>query len=393
MSTEQTPTTVANAARPALPFGSASAERVLRDLLQHADIEVGGSRPHDMQVHEPRFYRRVLAAGSLGLGESYVKGWWDVEALDVALYRILQSQLSERAKHSPRVIFAGLGAKLFSLQTRGRSSRNVVGHYELGLDLFERMLDERMIYSCGYWREANDLDAAQEAKLDLICRKLGVGEGTTVLDLGCGWGGFARYAAETYGARVTGVTLSSEQAAVAKARCAGLPVEIRVEDYRDVRGRFDAVVSIGMIEHVGARSYRTYMESTDRVMAPQGVSLVHTISGNRSTQHVDPWIRRSIFPGANLPSLTQISRAVEGLFVIEDVHNFGPDYDRTLMAWHQRFEASWPELRTRYPERFRRMWRFYLLACAAAFRARSTQLYQVLLTRPGTRQPGGTREH
>jgi cyclopropane-fatty-acyl-phospholipid synthase len=176
---------------------------------------------------------------------------------------------------------------------------------------------------------------------------------------------------------------------VAAATYRRLPVEIRVQDYRAVNGRYDAVVSVGMFEHVGPRNYRTYMEVVRRCLAADGISLLHTITGNAPTSAIDPWVRRYVFPGAILPTLGQIASAAEGLFVLEDVHAFGPDYDRTVLAWHRRFERAWPALRSRYDERFRRLWRYYLLASAGVFRARGAQVVQVVMTHPGRVRPDG----
>ncbi len=360
------------------------AEATVRTLFRQAGITVDGSEPHDLRVNDPRFFPRILAEGSLGLGESYVEGWWDADAVDAFICRVLTGGLARRARGSPRVVALALQAKLLNLQRKGRASLDVRSHYEQGLDLFRTMLDARMIYSCGYWRDAHDLDAAQEAKLLLTCRKLGLRPGMRLLDIGCGWGGLVRFAAERFGVRATGITLSPEQAEVAREACEGLPVEIRVQDFREVEGRFDAVVSVGMFEHVGPRNHPAYMAAVDRCLAPGGLSLLHTIGGNQETGHIDPWIHRYVFPGGHLPTLAQVARAAEGRFVIEDVHNFGPDYDRTLMAWHERLEAGWGTLADRYDETFRRAWRYYLLCCAGAFRARFTQLFQVVLSRPGT---------
>ena len=366
-------------------------ERTLRDLLEQAGIIVDGPAPHDIQVRDARFYGRVLRDGSLGLGESFVEGWWDADAVDETVRRILEGGLQERATRSPRVFAFALVARLLNLQARRRAGWLVRKHYERGLDLFSAMLDSRMVYSCGYWKDARTLDEAQEAKFDLICRKVGVRAGSTLLDVGCGWGSLARYAAERYGASVTGITVSPEQAEVARETCRGLPVEIEVRDYREARGRFDAVVSVGMFEHVGPKNYRSYMKVVERCLAPGGVSLLHTIASNHRTAHIDPWLHRYIFPGANLPTLGEIAEAAEGLFVVVDVHNFGPDYDRTLMEWHRNFEQAWPHLRARYDERFRRLWRYYLLCSAGSFRAGSSQLFQVILTRPGAPRPAGAR--
>lgn len=366
-------------------------ERTLRELLEQAGVVVDGPAPHDIQVRDSGFYRRVLRDGSLGLGETFVEGWWDARAPDETIRRILEGGLQERAIRSPRVVALALVSRLLNFQTRGRAGRLVRRHYERDLDLLSAMLDSRMVYSSGYWRKAETLDEAQEAKLELVCRKVGVREDSTLLDIGCGWGSLARYAAERHGARVKGITVSPEQAAVAREACRGLSVEIEVQDYRDVRGRFDAVVSVGMFEHVGPKNYRTYMEVVERCLEPDGVSLLHTITGNRRTGHIDPWLHRYIFPGANLPTLGEIAEAAEGSFVVEDVHNFGPDYDRTLMEWHRNFEQAWPRLQDRFDEHFRRLWRYYLLCSAGSFRARRSQLLQVVLTRPGARWPPDAR--
>jgi cyclopropane-fatty-acyl-phospholipid synthase len=213
--------------------------------------------------------------------------------------------------------------------------------------------------------------------------------GMRVLDIGCGWGSFLKYAAERYGVEGVGVTVSKEQAALARAECEGLPVEILLKDYRDVEGPFDRVVSIGMFEHVGRRNYRTYCEVVRRVMKKDGLSMLHTIGRNHSGSwgRCDAWINKYIFPNGELPSIKQIADAAEGLFVLEDLHGFGPMYDKTLMAWHANFENHWTELSERYDERFRRMWRYYLLVCAASFRARRIQLWQVVLSPHGV--PGG----
>lgn len=368
-------------------IGARSTEETVRSLLERAGIVVGGDAPHDIQVHDPEFYTRVLRDASLGLGESYVDGQWDAAAVDETVCRLLEARLTRSVSPGPAAIALALKAKVTNPQTYARAFRNARTHYDVGNELYEAMLGEHMMYSCGYWRDARTLDAAQEAKLDLVCRKIDLRPGMEVLDLGCGWGGFARFAAERYGARVTGLTVSEPQATLARERCRGLPVEIFVEDYRNARGAYDAVISIGMVEHVGPRNYRAYMEVTDRCLRPDGIALIQVIGGNRSTDHIDPWLEKHVFPGAVLPSVAQLSRAMEGLFALEDVHNFGPDYDLTLMAWLENFRAAWPELRPRYGDRFYRLWSFYLRYCAAAFRARYTQLYQLVLTRPPRRQP------
>jgi len=246
-----------------------------------------------------------------------------------------------------------------------------------------------MAYSCGYWRAASTLDEAQDAKHELIAHKIGLAPGMTVLDIGSGWGAFARFAAGRYGARVTGVTLSPAQAAFAREHCRGLPVAIHEQDYREIVGRFDRVVSIGMFEHVGPRNHRRFFEQAARCLKPHGLLLLHTIGSLRSTRTGDPWIDRFIFPNGVLPSAAQIARAAEGVFVVEDWHNFGADYDRTLMAWHANLERAWPHLPRGEDHRFRRLWRYYLLTCAGSFRARVNQLWQLVLSPSGV--TGGYR--
>jgi len=313
-------------------------------------------------------------------------GWWDCDALDECIARLL-SKGADRAVRSIAAVMGSLIGRLVNLQSRARSFRIGEVHYDIGNDLYAAMLGPTMAYSCGYWKDAVTLDAAQDAKLDLMCRKIGLQRGQRVLDIGCGWGSFARFAAERYGVSVVGVTVSNEQASLARERCHGLPIEIRLADYRTLDERFDHVVSVGMFEHVGVKNYRTFMAVVRRCLVDDGLFLLHTIGGNQSVHATDPWIGRYIFPNSMLPSIAQIGRAIEGLFVMEDWHNFSADYERTLLAWWKNFDAAWPRLRERYGERFYRMWRFYLLSCAGTFRARSNQLWQVVCSKHGV--PGG----
>jgi cyclopropane-fatty-acyl-phospholipid synthase len=370
------------------PGASAAAHRTLARLLEPADVVLGGSRPWDIVVHDPRMPARVLAQGSLGAGEAYMDGWWDCERLDDMLARLLRSGLDRRLRTAD-AIRKSLLALLRNPQGLRRAFIVGRSHYDVGDDLFERMLDPRMIYSCAWWEGASDLASAQEAKLELVCRKLGLERGMRVLDIGCGWGGAARFAAERYGVTVTGITVSQNQAATAAARCRDLPIEIRLEDYRRLTGRYDRIWSLGMFEHVGVRNYRRYLRKVRELLAPDGLFLLHTIGSNRSVRRTDPWIEKYIFPNSMLPSMAQVARAAERLWVIEDWHGFGPHYDRTLLAWLHNFDAHWPELAARYGERFRRMWRYWLLGSAAAFRARRNQLWQFVLSPHGV--PGGYR--
>ena len=355
--------------------------RIVNELLERADIAVNGTRPWDIQVKHPDFFKRVLQEGSLGLGESYMDGWWDCDQLDMFFHRVLKHHLDKQLPHHFKDTLRIAAARLTNLQSKKRAW--IVGkeHYDLGNDLFTQMLDPYMQYSCGYWKNANTLEHAQQAKLDMICRKLQLEPGMTLLDIGCGWGGLAEFAARNYGVTVHGVTISAEQQKLAQQRCAGLDVTILLQDYRDLNQQYDRIVSVGMFEHVGPKNYATYFEVVDRNLKPDGLFLLHTIGAIVTDMHVDPWIDKYIFPNGCLPSVRQIADASEAHFIMEDWHNFGADYDTTLMAWHERFQASWPQLAEKYGDRFKRMFSYYLNACAGAFRSRDIQLWQVVFSR------------
>ena len=362
-------------------------ETIIRELLEPAVVEVNGGNPWDINVHNPKFFDRVLSETSLGLGESYMDGWWDCEAIDAFITRVLSAELDKKVRGNWKILLHALRSRLLNLQAPSRAYEVGEKHYDLGNDLYTAMLDKRLNYTCGYWKTANNLDDAQEAKLELVCRKINLKPGMRILDLGCGWGSFAKYAAEKYGAEVVGVTVSREQVALGMKLCKGLPVELRLQDYREVEGKYDAVISIGIMEHVGTKNYRTYMETANRCLKEGGIAFVHTIGRNISRGSSDPWTNKYIFPNGILPSIAQLATAMEGIFVVEDWHNFGPYYDKTLMAWHANFEKAWPRLKTKYSERFYRMWRYYLLSSAGGFRSRHQQLWQIVMTRPGTPQP------
>ena len=370
---------------------TSDAESIIRELFALADIEIGGTRTGDVQVHDPRFYERVLRDASVGFGESYMDDWWETDALDVTIDKICRANLKQKITGSWRMRALTVKAVMLNLQAKSRSGASVEAHYDIGNDLYTRMLDERMVYTCGYWKHATTLREAQEAKLDLVCRKAGLKPGMRVLDLGCGWGGLASWAAEKYGCTVLGVTLSKDQVALGNElwgpKGKNLPVELRLCDYRDVEGTFDRVLSVGMMEHVGPKNHREMLSVIHRRLADDGVAVVHTIANNRSLRHGTPFIEKYIFPNAVAPSLAQIGRAMEGLFVCEDLHNIGPDYDPTLMAWWANFDRTYNEISHRYDRKFYQMWKFYLLAAAGASRSRDGQLYQFVLTKTGRAQP------
>jgi len=358
-------------------------KQTTQEILNIANIKVNGNRPWDIKVNDDRFYRRVLTEGSLGIGESYMDGWWDCEKLDEFFYRVLDSDL-EKNVGKKNILFHILKAKLLNRQSKSKALEVGKIHYDIGNELYKKMLDKRMVYTCGYWSKTKSLDNAQENKLDLVCRKIGLKKGMKVLDIGCGWGSFAKYATEKYGAKVVGITISKEQVKLAKKLCKGLDVKIRLQDYRDVNEKFDAIVSLGMFEHVGLKNYKTYMKKVSECLKNKGLFLLHTIGSDNSNGGTDPWIDKYIFPNGVLPSIKQIINASDKIFIMEDWHSFGVDYDKTLIKWHSNFNKNWSKIKENYNERFRRMWNYYLLSCAGGFRTgKYLQLWQIVFSKNG----------
>ena len=354
--------------------------------LARIGVTLNGTQPQDIQIHDPRVYQRVLIHGTLGLGESYMDGWWDSDALDEFFtLALLDLERGGKALISSDDVIALLRTLLSNLQKISRSFQVGRKHYDTDNRLFKVMLDSYMNYSCGYWKEARDLEQAQQTKMKLSCEKLMLRPGMRVLDIGCGWGGMAKYAAENYGVSVTGITISKAQADYARHFCRDLPVEIKLMDYRKLSGQFDRIYSIGMFEHVGYKNYAAYMRTVRRLLTPDGLFLLHTIGSSHTVKTTDAWIGKYIFPNSMLPSAAQISRACNRVLLIEDWHNFGKYYDNTLMAWLANFEAHWDTLQADYDNRFYRMWKYYLSVCAGAFRARSNQLWQIILAPSGNR--------
>lgn len=356
-------------------------------LLQGTNITINGGNPWDIQVYEPHLYERILTQGSLGLGEAYMEGWWDCARLDELFKYICLARLEDKVIVDPGTLLNRLWALISNRQSQRYAHQHIKWHYDIGNDLYQLMLDKRLSYSCGYWKSAKTLDEAQEHKFDLVCRKLNLHPGQRILDIGCGWGSFMKYAAERYRVSCVGVTLSEQQVELGRGLCRNLPIEIRRQDYRELDEIFDHIVSIGMFEHVGYKNYAQFMKVAQRCLKDDGYLLLHTIGSTRSVISVDAWMGKYIFPESVLPSIKQIAKAAEGQFVIEDLHNFGADYDKTLMAWYDNFIAHWHLLRGKYDHRFFLMWKYYLLSCAGAFRARDNQLWQIIMSKYGT--PGG----
>ncbi len=364
---------------------------LLTELLEGTGVRFNGDAPWDIQVRDAQTYQRILTRGSLGFGEAYMDELWDCPQLDVMLTRLLRADINGKVRSLPRLrLWLGVAAAAASRQLINPQSLRrafAVGerHYDIGNDLFEAMLDPSLSYSCGYWAHAGDLEQAQRHKLDMICRKLELKAGEKLLDIGCGWGGLARHAAAHFGVEVFGITVSREQLKLARERCDGLAASFALKDYRELDGRFDKIVSVGMFEHVGPKNYGVFFERIKELLEPEGLFLLHTIGDSETSGNTDPWIEKYIFPNGNLPSAQQIARALEPGLLIRDWHEFGTDYDRTLMAWWSNFERAWPELRHHYSQRFYRMWKYYLHACAASFRSGQSQLWQIVLSHRGRR--------
>jgi len=359
-------------------------QQKIEDILSCADVAINGSRPWDMKIYNDRLYPRVLAEGSLGLGDSYVENWWECERLDEFFRRVLGARLDTKIKCWKNMT-CFLKARATNRQRLSRSFQVGEQHYDIGNDLYQNMLDRRMAYSCGYWPNAKNLDEAQEAKLDLCCKKLRLEPNMKVLDIGCGWGSFAKFAAEKYDVKVTGITVSKEQKNFCIKSCKGLPVDVRLQDYREINEKFDRIISIGMFEHVGYKNYRTYMEVVRRCLKQNGLFLLHTMGNNKTVYHCDPWFDKYIFPNGMIPSIAQIEESIRDLFVMEDWQNLGADYDKTLMAWYENFEKNWGNIseNPKYDNRFRRMWRYYLLSLAGSFRVRQIQVWQIIFSPNG----------
>jgi cyclopropane-fatty-acyl-phospholipid synthase len=363
--------------------GARLLRRRVERVLAGSGVTLDGAAPWDIQVHDGRFYARCLAQGSLGFGESYVDGWWDCVDLDGCIERLLRHRAEGRVGTFVRTSLA-LRHALRNVQRGAGAWRVGRRHYDLGDDLFEAMLGERLVYSCAYWAEADDLDAAQLAKLDLVCRKLELEPGMRVLDVGCGWGEALKHAAQHYGVVGVGVTVSENQARTARGLCRGLPVDVRLADYRTLHGeRFDRIFSIGMFEHVGPRNHATFFEVLRECLAPTGIALLHTIGTQTGGRVPDPWIERYVFPNSVIPRLDDLVAAATPFFAVEDLHNFGLDYVRTLQAWRVRFDAAWPRLEPRYGAAFRRLWHYYLATAIASFSTRRNHLWQIALTPHG----------
>jgi cyclopropane-fatty-acyl-phospholipid synthase len=379
---------------------AATLERSLRGLAGGMlEVELPGGRtqrfgagpPVRLEIHDPAFFRRLATRGKLGFGESYTAGEWDADDLVALLELLLRNADEAAARHARVRRMVELRPRLHRRNGLLRSRRNIAYHYDLGNELFALMLDETMTYSCAVFeRPELTLAEAQRAKYARLCSLLDLGAGDHVLEIGCGWGGFAHYAAERHGCRVTGITISREQATAARDRTRGLPVEILEQDYRTVDGTFTKVVSIEMIEAIGADQFGTFFATIDRVLAPGGRAAVQAILVPEQRweryRRTPDWIERYVFPGCLIPSLEALTSAAArhsrlGIYAVDEI---GEHYAETLRRWRTSFHEGIDEVRRLgYDRRFERTWDFYLAFCEAAFRTRALRDAQLLLARPG----------
>jgi cyclopropane-fatty-acyl-phospholipid synthase len=370
----------------------ALAKKIVTNLFSRAGITIGGNKHWDIRVNNDRFYPSTLR-GSLGFGESYMKGDWEVESIDALFRRIIRMDIPRSSLVTLNRLYLDIKSRLTNLQTRIGSLAIAETHYDLDHRLYELFLGPYNQYTCCFFNQAQSLEEAEVEKLELICNKLDLHEGDRVLDIGCGWGGFAKYAAETRGCRVTGVSISKEQIAYARQYTQGLPVEIIDCDYRDLPGRlssgyFDKAVIIGMIEHVGHKNYRKLVNIVHQLLKDDGMFLLHTIGNCEQTTVVDPWIEKYIFRNSMAPAMSQLGNAFEGLFAVQAWENYGHYYAPTLAAWQERFEANWPQIAAieterRFDEKFRRMFNYYLLSCKAGFETEQLNLWHIVMTKQG----------
>ncbi len=361
--------------------------RAIEKKLRTVGIEIDGKNPWDIKINDQRFYARVFSQGSLGLGEAYMMGWWDAERPDLFIEKVLRGGHYANSYSWPSKLL-NIKGKVFNRQTRSRSKEVAEQHYNLDTKFFETFLDPYNQYTCAYFSETDELNEAQEKKLDLICRKLQLKEGDTVLDIGCGWGGFAKYAAEKYGCKVVGITISEEQAKSARAFTQNLErgaVDIRVQDYRDLKGgKFDKISAVGVMEHIGHKNYRQFMETAQRMLKDDGLFFVDTLGQDFSGTAGNPWSDKYIFPNGMAPSLQQITGASAGLLVLEDMQNLGIDYYKTLRKWDENFQRNWPAVQDRYPAETYRMYRYYFNSFAGALKAQRIHDWHVVFSKGKT---------
>ena len=360
---------------------------VISELLAGAAVRINGDAPWDIQVYDEKVYRLILTQGSLGLGRAYMEGLWDSDQLDETFHRLLAADIDTKMVGWARVRLLGevLRQRLFNLQSPQRAFQVAEQHYDIGNDVFESMLDSRMIYSCAYWEHASSLEQAQQHKLDMICRKLQLQPGERLLEIGCGWGGLAGHLADR-GAEVDAISLSDAQLAWARRHHMG-PRFLK-QDYRDTAGSYDGIVSVEMVEALGREYWPTFMDCVARNLKPGGRAAIQFISirddlFDAYAASAD-FIQAYIFPGGLLIRTSEFRRLAEARGLAwQDQVDFGPDYAETLKTWRVNFNNAVVEgcLPPGFDARFVELWRFYLLYCEGGFRGGGIDVHQVTLVK------------
>lgn len=351
-------------------------------LFQRAGIVVG----KDIIVADDSFYYDVAVKGSLGLGEGFVSGKWTTPDLVSTIRKLSDSPLLTKVQYWLGWLYPLQWLKSLVLlvlgQTRAEAREVGSQHYDLSTAMYENMLGKPMIYSCGYWKGVDTLEDAQNQKMDLLCRKLQLKPGQSVLEIGCGWGDFAIYMANNYGVTVVGLTISENQRLTAEKRAKLAGVEDKVvfllEDYRDHTLKYDRIVSVGMLEHVSSSMLSTYFQQVHDLLLTGGLAVIHSITKKQSTSIRDPWISKYIFPNSAIPSNSSWVSALNHVALeIEDVQNIGPDYAKTLHAWYDRYTRFCDMVSSENG----RMWQFYLNCCEAQFLSRNLNVWQMVLSK------------
>lgn len=362
---------------------------IISNLLEKMDIQVGGNRAWDIQIHSPDFARRVMTMGGLGLGDSYIEGDWDANSVDSFINHILRARLDKEIK-SFGMSISSLKSRFHSLAKGQKPWKFQDVLRNLPNEFFEAILGTNMSFTSGYWAAgAKTLEEAQQARRDMTCKKLNLKQGMRLLDAGSGWGGFSAFAAEHYGVECVCISSFKGQHEWASQHYAHLPIEFVQNESLMLDGMFDCIVSIDRFEHLPQKNYRVYLEMGDRILEEDGLLLLQSTGKNERRLNGKHWFDTHILQNNSLPTIAQIAGATNGLFVMEDMHNFGSDYDKTLMAWYQNFEAAWPALQKQYKfdEKLYRTWKYYLLSSAGAYRANDLQQWQCIFSKQHARNP------